>query len=137
MVLLTDGRSNADSVPPDVAAALAAQLGIRVHTVGIGGEGEVAMATRCGGRSLETSRQDLDAETLGRIAATTGGRFFRARSSADLAAVYEAIDRLERVARDAPPERLGEPAPEPLLAGAGLLLALELLAARVALRRIP
>ncbi len=137
VVLLTDGRSNADSVPPDVAAALAAQLGIRVHTVGIGGEGEVAMATRGGGRSLETSRQDLDAETLGRIAAATGGRFFGARSSADLAAVYEAIDRIERVARDARPEQLGEPAPEPLLAGAGLLLALELLAARVALRRIP
>jgi Ca-activated chloride channel family protein len=137
VVLLTDGRSNADTVPPDVAAALAAQLGIRVHTVGIGGEGEVAMASPLGGRSLETSRQDLDAETLGRIAAATGGRFFRARSSADLAAVYEAIDHLERVERDAPPERLGEPAPEPLLAGAGLLLALELLAARVALRRIP
>src|SRR5262249_29003134 len=41
VVLLTDGRSNADHVPPEVAAGLAAQLGIRVHTVGIGGEGEV------------------------------------------------------------------------------------------------
>jgi Ca-activated chloride channel family protein len=137
IVLLTDGRSNADNVPPAVAATLAAQLGIRVHTVGIGGEGEVAMATRGGGRSLETSRQDLDAETLAQIAAATGGRFFRARGSADLSAVYEAIDRSERPERDAPVERLGEPAPEPLLAGAGLLLGLELLAARIALRRIP
>ena len=137
IVLLTDGRSNADSVPPDVAAALAAQLGIRVHTVGIGGEGEVALATKGGGRSLETSRQDLDADTLQRIAAASGGRFFRARSSADLAAVYEAIDRLERAPREAPPERLGEPEPEPLHAAAGLLLALELLAARIAWRRLP
>jgi Ca-activated chloride channel family protein len=136
-VLLTDGRSNADHVPPAVASALAAQLGVRVHTVGIGGEGEVAMATRSGGRSLETTRQDLDAETLATIAAASGGRFFRARSSADLAAVYEAIDRIERPEREAPPERLGEPAPEPLLAGAGALLALELLAARVLARRIP
>ena len=137
VVLLTDGRSNADSVPPDVAAALAAQLGIRVHTVGIGGAGEVAMATRSGGRSLETSRQDLDADTLTRIAAASGGRFFPARSSADLAAVYAAIDRSERASREAPPERLGQPAPEPLLAGAGLLLLLELLIARVLGRRLP
>jgi Ca-activated chloride channel family protein len=137
VVLLTDGRSNADSVPPEVATALAAQLGIRVHTVGIGGEGEVAMATKRGGRSLETSRQDLDAETLVRIAAASGGRYFPARSSADLAAVYDAIDRSERSPREAPLERLGQPAPEPLLAAAGLLLALELLATRVLGRRIP
>jgi Ca-activated chloride channel family protein len=137
VVLLTDGRSNADTVPPDVAAALAAQLGIRVHTVGIGGTGEVAMATRSGGRSLETSRQDLDAETLIRIATASGGRFFPARSSADLAAVYDAIDRSERASREAPAERLGQPAPEPLLAGAGLLLLFELLVARVLGRRIP
>jgi Ca-activated chloride channel family protein len=137
VVLLTDGRSNADSVPTDVAAGMAASLGVRVHTVGIGGEGEVAMATRSGGRSLETSRQDLDVATLQQIAAASGGRFFRARRSADLAEVYEEIDRMERVAREAPPERSGEPTPEPLLAGAGLLLALELLAARVLGRRLP
>jgi Ca-activated chloride channel family protein len=137
VVLLTDGRSNADNVPPAVAAALAAQLGIRVHTVGIGGEGEVAMATRSGGRSLETSRQDLDAETLQEIAATSGGRFFRAQRPADLAAVYDTIDRLERAPREGAAPRAGEPAPEPLLAAAGALLALELLAARVLGRRIP
>ena len=44
VVLLTDGRHNAGAIPPDVAAGLAAQRGVRVHTVGIGGEGEVAMA---------------------------------------------------------------------------------------------
>jgi Ca-activated chloride channel family protein len=137
IVLLTDGRSNADAVPPAVAAALAAQLGIRVHTVGIGGEGEVAMATRSGGRSLETTRQDLDAETLAEIAATSGGRFFRARSPADLGAVYDAIDHLERAPREAPAPRAGQPAPEPLLAAAGALLAVELLAARVLGRRLP
>jgi Ca-activated chloride channel family protein len=137
VVLLTDGRSNADNVPPAVAAALAAQLGVRVHTVGIGGEGEVAMATRSGGRSLETSRQDLDAETLRQIAAASGGRFFHAQRPADLAAVYDAIDRLERAPREGAAPRAGEPAPEPLLAAAGALLALELLAARVLGRRIP
>jgi len=136
-VLLTDGRSNAGAVPPEVAALLAAQLGVRVHTVGIGGQGEVAMATRSGGRALGTQRHDLDDETLARIAEISGGRFFRARSSGDLGPVYAAIDRLERVSRDAPAPRLGAPEPEPALALAGLLLALEIAATRVLARRVP
>jgi Ca-activated chloride channel family protein len=137
VVLLTDGRSNAGAVPPDVAARLAAELGVRVHTVGIGGEGEVAMATRSGGRALGTERHDLDRETLAEIASRSGGRFFAARDSGDLGVVYEEIDRIERVAREArtPPPSTAEP--EPALAAAGLLLALEIVAARVLGRRIP
>jgi Ca-activated chloride channel family protein len=137
VVLLTDGRSNAGAVPPDLAARLAAELGVRVHTVGIGGEGEVAMATKSGGRALATERHDLDRATLTEIARRSGGRFFAARGSGDLGAVYQEIDRLERVGREArtPPPRSAEP--EPALAAAGLLLALEILAARVLGRRIP
>ena len=137
VVLLTDGRSNAGAVPTDVAARLAAQVGVRVHTVGIGGEGEVAMATRGGGRALATERHDLDRETLAEIAMRSGGRFFPARSSADLELVYEEIDRLERVEREARTPAPNAPEPEPALAAAGLLLALEILAARVLARRIP
>jgi hypothetical protein len=61
VVLLTDGRSNAGSVPTDVAAALAAFHRIRVHTVGIGSRGEVAMAGGARGRELDFERHDLDA----------------------------------------------------------------------------
>jgi Ca-activated chloride channel family protein len=136
-VLLTDGRSNAGTVPPDVASQLATQLGVRVHTVGIGGEGEVAMATKRGGRALETERHDLDRLTLTAIASRSGGEFFAARSSADLTVVYEAIDRLERVRREAPEPSGGVPEPEPVLALAGALLSLEILLARVLARRLP
>jgi Ca-activated chloride channel family protein len=138
VVLLTDGRSNAGSIPVDVAAALARATGTRVHTVGIGSRGEVAMASRTGsGRALRFERHDLDGETLRGIAATSGGRSFEARSSGELGAVYAEIDALERVERDAPPEPTGEPRPEPFVAGAGLLLLGELLLGRAALRRIP
>jgi Ca-activated chloride channel family protein len=136
-VLLTDGRSNAGTVPPEVAAGLAAELGVRVHTVGIGGEGEVAMATRAGGRSLRTERHDLDHATLAAIASRSGGRHFAARSSGDLAAVYEAIDRLERVEKPGRLPPAGRPEPEPALAAAGGLLLVEILLARVVWRRIP
>jgi Ca-activated chloride channel family protein len=137
VVLLTDGRSNAGAVPPDLAARLAVELGVRVHTVGIGGEGEVAMATRSGGRALATERHDLDRETLAEIARRSGGRFFAARGSGDLGVVYEAIDRLERVEREARTPAPSAAEPGPALAAAGLLLALEILAARVLGRRIP
>jgi Ca-activated chloride channel family protein len=139
VVLLTDGRSNAGAVPPDVAAGLARARGVRVHTVGIGSVGEVAMdpAAAAGGRGLRFERHDLDDATLGAIAGATGGRFFEARSSADLDAVYATIDAQERVPRRAPPRRQRSAHPEPFLAGAALLVALEVATLRGVARRIP
>ncbi len=132
VVLLTDGRHNAGAIPPDVAAGLAAQRGVRVHTVGIGGEGEVAMARPGaeGRRGLRLEFHDLDAGTLEAIAVATGGRYFEARRSSDLEAVYASIDALERVPRPAPPRRRQAPHPEPFLAGAAVAVALELLCVR-------
>lgn len=139
VVLLTDGRSNAGAIPPDVAAGLARARGVRVHTVGIGSAGEVAMdqGEAAGGRGLRFERHDLDGETLGAIAAATGGRFFAAQSSADLDAVYEAIDAQERVPRRSPPRQSRSAHPEPFLAGAMLLVALEVATTRGVARRIP
>lgn len=138
VVLLTDGRSNAGAVPPAVAAALAAARGVRVHTVGIGSTGDVAMETEgAAGRGTRFERHDLDVETLAAIADETGGRSFEARSATALEAVYAEIDTLERVPRRAPPRVRRTPHPEPWLAGAGGLVALELLWARGFVRRIP
>ncbi|MCP3986350.1 MAG: VWA domain-containing protein [bacterium] len=137
VVLLTDGRSNAGNIPPEVAMAIAQARGVRVHTVGIGGQGQVAMARRGGGRRIELERHDLDTQTLQRIAAHTGGRYFGARSSSDLALVYGEIDQLERVEREAAPRHLGAPLPEPFLACAGSLLLAQLIVGRVLARRLP
>ena len=90
-----------------------------------------------GGRGLHFERHDLDADTLAAIAASTGGRYFAAKSSADLASVYDAIDALERVPRRSPPRRERSESAGPLVAGAALLLALELATARGVARRIP
>ena len=139
IVLLTDGRSNAGAIPADVAAALARSRGVRVHTVGIGGAGEVAMqrAEAAGGHGLRFERHDLDRDTLAAIATATGGQFFAAQSSAELAAVYAAIDAQERVPRRSPPRQHRTTHPEPFLAGAALLVALEAATARGMTRRIP
>ncbi len=138
IVLLTDGRSNAGAVPPAVAASLASARGVRVHTVGIGSTGDVAMEPPgMAGRGTRFERHDLDATTLAGIADATGGRYFEADSSAALQAVYAEIDALERVPRRSPPRVRRSPHPEPWLAGAGGLVALELLWARGFVRRIP
>jgi Ca-activated chloride channel family protein len=137
IVLLTDGRANAGSVPVDVAGALARATGTRVHTVGIGGSGEVPMAGRSGGRSLQLERHDLDDDTLRSLARASGGQYFAARTSGSLARVYDEIDGLERVERSAPPRSSARPIPEPFLAAAGLLLTLEIGWARVFFRRVP
>ncbi len=140
VVLLTDGRHNAGAVPVEAAAALAAAEGIRVHTVGIGTAGvEVAMETRgrVPGRRLQFERHDVDYETLERIAAVTGGRFFPARRSADLTRVYAEIDALERVTRRKPARVRHTQRPEPLLAWAGAFLLAEIALARVFRRRLP
>ena len=140
VVLLTDGRSNAGSVPVAVAIELAVAAQLRVHTVGIGtGGAEVPIAPRSGRglRPVHFERHDTDPATLERIATATGGRFFAATHSRDLDAVYREIDALERAERPLPPRVRRTLRTEPLLAGAGALVALEIAIAGVLRRRIP
>lgn len=138
IVLLTDGRNNAGEIPVDVAAELARASGVRVHTVGIGGEGRVPMGRPEGaaGQGLRFAQHDLDAATLEAIAEHTGGRFFRALGGADLAAVYAEIDTLERVERPATLRRIETPRPEPWLLLAAGCVAAELLGLSVARRAL-
>jgi len=136
IVLLTDGRHNAGALSLETATALAASVGVRVHTVAIGSSGEeVAMERSVGGPRFE--RHDVDAEGLLAVSEATGGRFFTARRPADLAGVYAEIDRIERVARSLPPRVRHAERPEPLLALAGGLLLSEIAVARVLRRRLP
>ena len=115
---------------------LAAAEGLRVHTVAIGSAGgDVAMATRGLPGPPRFERHDVDTETLLHVARATGGRFFPARGSGDLEAVYREIDSLERVTRPLPARLRRTERPEPLLALAGGLLLCELTLTRVVRRR--
>ncbi|KGE04230.1 VWA domain-containing protein [Pseudohaliea rubra] len=102
LVLLTDGQDTASSVDPLEAAALAASLEIRVHTIGIGADSLTVpgmLGSRFGSRRVNPSA-DLDEATLEAIARRTGGRYFRARDPQELATIYREIDRLEPVETD-------------------------------------
>jgi len=96
LVLLTDGVNTAGLLDPRKAARIAAANGVRIHTVAFGGDGAV---TLFGFRLPNTGGDEIDEATLRAIAAGTGGRFFRARDTAELAGIYAEIDRLEPIAR--------------------------------------
>jgi Ca-activated chloride channel family protein len=94
IILLTDGEENVMIVDPNEAAALCKDLGIRVYTVGAG--------TQIERNPLFNTQYEVAfrTELLESIAATTGGRFFRAKDSEALAEVYDEISGLERTERE-------------------------------------
>jgi Ca-activated chloride channel family protein len=95
LILLTDGANTAGSDPRQ-AARIAKEAEIRIHTIGVGADRKVEHGFFGFKRETNPSR-DLDEELLRFIAEETGGQFFRARDPEAMAAIYEAIHRLEPV----------------------------------------
>jgi Ca-activated chloride channel homolog len=98
IVLLTDGRNNRGQIDPLSGARLAQAIGIRVHTIGVGTEGEAPypIDDPILGRRYINVQADIDEETLQQIAAATGGRYFRATDARALKEIFTTIDRMER-----------------------------------------
>lgn len=118
VILLSDGANNAGQTTPKDVAALARDLGIKIHTIALGPRD---MADADGEQDV------VDTETLRDMAQVSGGKAFRVKTTEDLIAVAEAIDTLEGGRAKAPPVRLRRdlwPWPASLaLACAALLLA--------------
>ena len=124
-VLLSDGEQTVHDIGFEDGAKLCADAGVRVHTIGIG-SGEQTML----------GMQELSFEALRKAAEVTKGKFFRARSAADLAEVYAEIDALEKIELDDPRYRTTDYFHWPLLLGA-LCIALGLVLESTWLRRLP
>jgi Ca-activated chloride channel family protein len=101
LILLTDGVSNAGAITPLKAAEIAAHEHVRIHTIGFGGgENQADPASLFGlALSMPGMGDDVDEQTLAAIAKTTGGRYFRARDTNELAGIYDELDRIEPAAR--------------------------------------
>ena len=97
LILLTDGANTAGTIDPIRAAELAAGSGLKIHTIGIGAD--EMMVRRLFSTFKVNPSRDLDEETLTEIAEKTGGKYFRARDTEELAKIYAEIDRLEPVER--------------------------------------
>ncbi len=98
LILLTDGASNSGAVSPLQAAELAEQNDIKIYTIGIGANKMIVPGLL--GPEVINPSADLDEDTLQKIADLTGGMFFRAKSTRDLARVYKEISKLEPTASD-------------------------------------
>lgn len=100
IILMTDGVNTIENaMPPQVGAELARSNGIKVYAIGIGTNGYALMPTQIdifGDLVFTESEVKIDEPVLREIAATTGGKYFRATSTESLAEVYEEINQLEK-----------------------------------------
>lgn len=99
IILLTDGQNTAGELDPIAAAELAQTLGIKIYTIGVGTRGNAPFpvfdpfSRRMVTRSI---RVNIDEATLKKVAATTGGQYFRATDTESLISIYQSIDELEK-----------------------------------------
>ncbi len=98
LILLTDGANTAGEITPLKAAELAAQNGLKIYTIGIGAD-EMVRYSFFGTQRINPSA-DLDEKTLTAIAEQTGGKYFRARDTQQLAQIYELLNKLEPTEKD-------------------------------------
>ena len=137
VILMTDGVNNTEHVSPATALEIAKTYGVRVYTIGIGSNGTaMQMVETPFGPVKERVKVEIDEPQLQRIAAGTGGKYFRATDNASLKAIYDDIDQLEKVKIEASREEHTKELAPPLLLAALVALLLETLLRYTYLRQI-
>ena len=97
MILVTDGDNNAGEIDPMTASSLAAELGIRIYTIGIGSDTMIIpVQTFFGQTQYQRYPGGFDENLLTQIAETTGGRYYRAADNKSLERVFDVINELEK-----------------------------------------
>lgn len=97
MILLTDGAPSENDTDPNLAIVLAKKMGIKIYTVGIGSDEEQFMVHPLYGL---IPKPKINRALLTQIAHETGGKFFLARNSKDMRAIYDTIDSLEKTTHE-------------------------------------
>ena len=82
LIALTDGNDTGSKVPPQKAAKIANDNGIKIHVIGVGDPSA-------------TGEEKLDEAALQSVADETGGRYFHAEDRKQLQEIYEELDRIE------------------------------------------
>ncbi len=97
LVLVTDGLRTAGQLDPVDAAKIAAELGVRIYSIGIGGTGRAPFKTKdvFGREVVQYAEVPLDEKTLKEVAQITSGQYFNAKNTEELNAVYKEIDTIE------------------------------------------
>jgi Ca-activated chloride channel family protein len=97
VVLVTDGAQTAGVINPRQAAAIAKSMGIKVHTIGIGGDKPAPIRiTGLFGESLyRYIPAERDEGTLRAVAEITGGQYFQGENLDKLKEIYGEISKIE------------------------------------------
>ncbi len=148
IILLTDGDNNKGEIDPVPAAQLAAAVGVKIYTIGIGVEEpcELPLFDPSTGKLVLDANgsvrpgmmlQPANYSVLGKMSALTGAKTYRAKNRRELQRIYDEIDSLEK--SEVKLRRFTTYRPLfqwPLLAAVGLL-GLELLLVNTRFRRVP
>lgn len=130
VILMTDGVNNSGFLDPKTSAEIAADLGIKVYTIGIGTNGNAmfpyAYAPN-GGFLFKMMPVQIDEKLMKEIAQKTGGKYFRATDNSGLERIYQEINKLEKTKVDELKFVNYDEKFRPFVWLAGLLLLLEIL----------
>jgi Ca-activated chloride channel homolog len=97
IILLTDGTNNKGFIHPLTAIDLALQENIRIYTIAVGTNGRVPYPFQVGNKIvIDYIEMPIDEELLQKIAASTGGLYFRATNNQNLKKIFDEIDTLEK-----------------------------------------
>ena len=97
VILLTDGVNNCGEIAPETAAEIAKTYGVRVYTIGVGANGTAPYPVMTPwGVQMQNVKVEIDEKLLSEVAATTGGRYFRATDNTKLAEIYAEINKMEK-----------------------------------------
>ncbi|RAU83084.1 vWA domain-containing protein [Pontibacter arcticus] len=95
IILISDGENTAGSLDPEMAARLAAAYSIKLYSIGIGKDGQVALDPDSTGKTVYITTE-LDETSLKSIAEIGEGKFYRADSKTALQDVFQRINTLEK-----------------------------------------
>lgn len=139
IILLTDGVNNRGEIAPLMAAGIAADMGVKVYTIGVGTRGKAPYPAvdMFGNMTFQMMDVEIDEETLQQIAEQTGGRYFRATDRQKLKEIYDEINTLEKSEVEVTDLTIYHEQFVALLLLAIALLAAEMLIEKLVLKRIP
>ena len=148
IILLTDGDNNQGEIEPIPAAQLAAAVGAKIYTIGLG----IEEPSRLPAFDVDTGKfkrgpsgeliptitlQPANYSVLGQMSRLAHGKFYRATNRRDLQNIYDEIDRLEKTEIKLRRFTTFTPLFQWPLLAACALFAVELILSNTRYRRIP
>lgn len=103
IILITDGTNNRGLATPGEAARAAAEMGVKIYSIGVGTNGMalVPVGLDYANRPVyERQQVEFNEAALKDVASVTNGRYFRAVDNTSLSEVFNEIDALEKTQLD-------------------------------------